>query len=288
MPDKLAEIIKRASELVESVPENLREVAFGKAFDVLMQAESGGGSQTGSKKKTTRRKTSSARAHAATESTDVDQEMRSLDDLNRTEYPEINHSSSGIKNSLRLIRAARDDLGIDGLTATEIARVLTEKFRIRITKQAVSSMLNDAGQYVDRKKEGNRVVFRIMAPGEEYIDGPDDVAASPGSRKKRKTKKALKKKASHPDSNGTSRASKTSKKKAGNRRAGAAAALAQIFDEGFFSSPRTIASIIKHLQVRLGRTFKSNEMSPPLLRYLRSQKLNREKNEDGQYEYFKP
>ena len=39
MSDKMAEIIKKASELAEHAPENLREAAFQKAFDALMAEE---------------------------------------------------------------------------------------------------------------------------------------------------------------------------------------------------------------------------------------------------------
>ena len=68
---------------------------------------------------------------------------------------------------------------------------------------------------------------------------------------------------------------------------GAHSVILRLLDEGFFNKPQTISAITKHASERLGHRLKANECSPTLLRSLRSGKLTREKNSDGQYEYSK-
>lgn len=278
MKKSITDIIEEAAEAAKAAPEHLQEIAFSKAFDTLagnlsiqvgeaVSAEKAK-SQTGG---TTKKKTESS---------------RSLEELDRTAHPEIHHGESGLDNSLRLLKAAREDLRIDGLTATEIARVLTDKFRTRISRQAVSLALNDAGQYVNRYKQGQSVMFQIMGPGEAYLDkksnsigmGREKAQQRPGSKKKSNNAK----KASKPLKRGSKSLSKAS------RRMGPDAALRQLYNSEFFSVPRTIGNITGELQHSQGRTYKSREISPVLLRYLRDGNLVRRKNKDNQYEYSRP
>ena len=185
MSDKMAEIIKQAAEASKHAPEHLQEAAFQKVFDALMAEESDKPAARGRtvRKKATKKKTTK------TANSGGEDDNPKLDDLDRTVHPEISHKSSGLDNALRLLRAAREDLDIDGLTATDIANALTDKFRSRISRKAVSNVLNDAGRYVDRKKDGNKVIFRIMDPGEEYLD--EGSHETPTVAKKRKNKKKL-------------------------------------------------------------------------------------------------
>lgn len=287
MADKMAEIIKKASELAQHAPESLQAAAFQKAFDALMEQEDGG-EPTGAPRRKRKGKSSREARHPGGD------EARSLDHLDRTAHSEIDHKQSVLNNSLRLLRAAREDLGIDGLSASEIARVLTEKFRAAVTRQGVSLALNQAGRYVDRRKDGNAVVFRIMAPGEEYLDSDRGDAAKPSPpRRGRKTKrkkgtensasKTSKKRASKRRSNGQS-----TTKQSTRRSVGPTTMLDQFIADGFFSSARTISDVIEHAKDMHGRTFKRTDLSPTLVRFLRAGKLARAKNADGQYEYRRP
>jgi hypothetical protein len=70
-------------------------------------------------------------------------------------------------------------------------------------------------------------------------------------------------------------------------RPSAATQLEKLLEEGFFNKKRTISEMISHMGTKKGQHFKANEISPPLLRFVRDQKLEREKNADDQYEYVK-
>lgn len=66
---------------------------------------------------------------------------------------------------------------------------------------------------------------------------------------------------------------------------GSFAIVSALVDDGFFKTPQTIGSIVDHCGTTKGHHFKANEVSPVLLRLLRDDKLTREKNSEGQYEY---
>ena len=68
---------------------------------------------------------------------------------------------------------------------------------------------------------------------------------------------------------------------------GALSVILRLLEEGFFDKAQTISKITKHASERLGHHLKANECSPSLLRLLRSGRLTRSKNTDGQYEYIK-
>jgi hypothetical protein len=62
--------------------------------------------------------------------------------------------------------------------------------------------------------------------------------------------------------------------------------LEQFIQDGFFNQKRTIGAAVDHCKTK-ARNFKSNELSGPLGRLVRNNKLSRTKNSDGQWEYAK-
>jgi hypothetical protein len=298
MSDKIAALVKQASEVAKLAPENLQEAAFNKAFEALMAAQQGGGTPQPPALRAASRRGAKKATPAASD--DTPGTLTQLDQLDRTAYQDIHHTDSSLNNSLRILRAAKDDLGIDGLSGSVIAKILVDKFRCRITKQAISLAMNGAGRYVNRHNEGNQVIFRIMAPGEDYLDAlktdpkkttlPKRASKSRRAKAKPATTAAAEraKPASQPKPSKAREPEKKAEKKASQRAVSPNAALKQIHGAGFFSQPRTIGAIIEHLRHQHGRTFKAFEMSTPLVRLLRAGGLTRNKNADSQYEYKQP
>jgi hypothetical protein len=62
--------------------------------------------------------------------------------------------------------------------------------------------------------------------------------------------------------------------------------LERFIQDGFFNQKRTIGVVVEHCKTK-ARNFKSNEVSGPLGRLVRNNKLSRTKNSDGQWEYVK-
>lgn len=75
-------------------------------------------------------------------------------------------------------------------------------------------------------------------------------------------------------------------KKTKSKSTGPTTILSNLIEEGFFSKRQTINNIIDHVKIQKATSLKANEISTPLGRLVRDGKLKREKNSDGQYEYF--
>ncbi len=83
---------------------------------------------------------------------------------------------------------------------------------------------------------------------------------------------------------------KTGKKKAKRKvagRPGPGAMIDELITAGFFNTPKTTKDIKDHCQSKKAFTYTTNELSPSLGRALRAEKLSRNENDEGQYEYTK-
>lgn len=95
--------------------------------------------------------------------------------INRTNYPDISRLHSAKDKAIFVLRIARDNAGIDGLSALEISQILDKVFRLRVTRHAITMSLGPEAKLVDRKsiktKKGiESFIYRVMAPGEEHLD----------------------------------------------------------------------------------------------------------------------
>jgi len=110
----------------------------------------------------------------------------------------------------------------------------------------------------------------------------DEEAGDVGTKSKKRTRK---KRASAKNVVSPDKDNKIAKKSSSF---GAASILKKLYDEDFFTKPKTIADICQHSDKSLARKIKPNEISGKLARMVRSGELAREKNSDNQYEYTKP
>lgn len=289
--EDMKKLFKEAAEIAKAVPKELREAAFNRALDALSVP---GGRQ--GRTPTSGYSTPSPRQDGAPQ----DSAATILQDLDRTRHPEVSNAARVLDRALFVLRAVRDDHQIDGLTSPQIAKVLTEKFRLRTTHQAVRQALDAAGDKVDRNASGRVAIYRIMHPGDQYLATGDfsSAASSKGGRSTRKrtrkkapkktTKNAVKEKVV-PKRN-TNAKSPSKKAGPGNKatksgRPGPGAMLRDLVTSGFFSKPRTIAEIQDFAQHQLAHSYGLNELSTPLRRAIHSRLLVRTQNDDGQYEY---
>lgn len=116
---------------------------------------------------------------------------------------------------------------------------------------------------------------------------PDDAEQPHEKVKSRRSRRANRaQKAGAVEDAGVTRASNKSGKKKGGG-SGPTPTLNQLIEGGFFAKHRTLKDIIEHCRNDKARNFKPNELSGPLGRLVRDQLLKRQKNADGQYEYWK-
>jgi hypothetical protein len=275
-PEDLKDVFKRAAEIAAVVPASMQEAAFHRALDQIL----GGGEVPPSPRRGGRREIErSAEKDVAADST-----KQLIDGINRTIYPEIASATKVLDRALGVLRLAKRDFDIDGLTAPEIAKVLTDKFRQRTSRQAVTQALVAAHSMVDTRTRGRTTVYRIMQEGEDYLDRGDDQdradetgKAAPTRRRRRRPRGRAK--AAAKTAGETTRPSRTT------RRRGPKTVLGELIDEGFFSQPRTINDAQEQLRHRKGVRFSLQELSPAFVRLLRDRRLDRDRNASGQYEY---
>jgi hypothetical protein len=284
--DALKAAFKEAAEIANTVPESLREAAFNR------RARRTARGRRGQRARLKAEATKQIKPATQTQKERNDTVKNPFEFLNthldRTAHPEISSAPRVLERALWLLRIARDEHSIDGIGATHIAKLLTEKFRLRTSPQAVQQALDAARQYVDRHTpRSGRTVYRIMTGGELHLDTPlsPKEPAAAATRAIRTPKSPKKKdkatKNEQMSTTGTAKRAKASSSK------GAWAIVSKLIDEGFFNTPRTIRAIIDHAKGSLGYQLKANELSPPLLRALRSKKLQRAQNNENQYEYSK-
>lgn len=273
-----------AAAIAKKLPENLQEAAFNRALDHLLNTRA----PTASKPRS-----DSWSANALQNDDDW------VNAIDRTRYADIGATTRVADQALKILQLAQADHGIDGLTAPQIARVLIDKFRLRVSANAVSVALQRERGTVNARRGPAGITFHLMAAGERYLDKlrqrePGDAAFPTSSRRKsRLSTKGKSSRSAKPDTSPVNKpvASHSEKPAAGVRRRsgrpGPKAAVADLVHSGFFDKPRGISDVQEELKHKRGHVYTLQELSPALVRSLRDHTVDRKRNELGQYEYFK-
>lgn len=75
--------------------------------------------------------------------------------------------------------------------------------------------------------------------------------------------------------------------KGSTRRPGPMGMIDKLIGSGFFDKKKTLSDIIVHCKEKFAYVYRNTDFSPSLGRAVRSNKLKRDKNAEGQYEYQK-
>src|SRR6266513_2105720 len=115
--DELSEAFKQAAEIAKSVPEHLQETAFNRALDAILGETPGGaeGSSGPTKRNAPKRKDITKQKDPA-----IDPTVVLLENMDSTAHPQVHDASKVIDRALVILRAARDDFEIDGLSSPQI------------------------------------------------------------------------------------------------------------------------------------------------------------------------
>lgn len=125
-----------------------------------------------------------------------------------------------------------------------------------------------------------RIVELVFA--RRHGSGKEDTAETEqGSAKGPKTRKRRAKPRKGPEDE----VSKSGRKKGGAT--GPVVTLNELIEGSFFAQHRTLAGIVEHCRSNKAKNFRPDQLSGPLARCVRDDRLKREKNSDGQYEYWK-
>lgn len=148
--------------------------SINKAIDILSSSNSEvetTNKNTANETKTTKRV--SKRTSNTASSKNPDEQLTQIaSQLDRTKYPQIYELGRVHDQALYLLKILHDDVGIDGMSSSGLSYLLTNIFRVPATRPAVHMVLLDS-KYVHRVPQSQKgrttYIFRIMQPGEDYI-----------------------------------------------------------------------------------------------------------------------
>lgn len=294
-PD-LKELFRQAAEIAQQVPERMQEAAFNRALDVLLgEGRASGGAAVRPKRDADAPGVQRLGGQASVK------ELLKLADSTR--YPDVVRAGKVLDRSLLVLQLALHDHAIDGLTPTDIARVLTEKFRLATSRQAVGMALKDAANLVDRAAEGNGYRYRIMDPGEEYLaqlrnasgdkaERPSRRTGEPRSSRCRVATEAPDERAKSPGVSDVRVPKAPAKVRTGRStppgKLGPKAAVTELIELGYFSSAKTGPQVQEYLKKKRGFDIGIAQLRLAMLRLVRDGVLERDENDAGQYEYKRP
>ena len=148
---------------------------------------------------------------------------------------------------------------------------------VKVQLKELSSVINSF-----KSEEVQLRIIDLIFGAEPDADEESDTK-TPGKQAKRKRrKKTSQKKAAAGETPET--ADKTTIPRRGRK--GAVTILDELISEGYFMSRRAISDVIEYAKTQKVRTFKASDLSGPLGRFVKNGKLQREKNNDGQYQYY--
>lgn len=96
-----------------------------------------------------------------------------ISQINAEDFPDIHNLTSKLDLALYLLKVLRDNGISDGLIPSQVAKILTDKFRIKSNQFNMGMAMSKARELLDRDKITTRggiaYRYKIMKKGEDYI-----------------------------------------------------------------------------------------------------------------------
>jgi len=170
----LKERLEEAQEAVSNLEEPFKKLAFEKILNSLFVQEAPVNNtpkNKGQTQKVKKEKKTSLNGNSKKRIDEETQEM--INKLNRTEHTIIKKMNKAIDLSMYILKVM-EEKGYNSLTPSQIADILLEVFKKKITKAAVGMALLKADEYIDRDKTIFRGAvsykYRLVDKGEDYIN----------------------------------------------------------------------------------------------------------------------
>lgn len=164
--DKI-EIAQKAIAGLNLGPE-LKKIAFSKIIDDLLGKKEENKSVPSSKMVKKKSPENNEVGKSARKDEDI------LSQINAEDFPHIHNLSSKLDLALYLLKILRDKDISDGLIPSQIARILTDKFRIKSDQFNTGMAMSKARELLDRDKIKTRggiaYKYKIMKKGEDYLN----------------------------------------------------------------------------------------------------------------------
>lgn len=246
MEDELKNKVEAAQTAVKDLEEPLKT----KAFEIILN-----------KLLSTNTETHTTGHQSLTKSNvHEDEGDRLSDDIDRTAYPVMYKLPNVLDKALYVLFIAKNYYGVDGLSPSQISKILTLKFRLPTTMNAIGMTLMKRGDFVDRSKiqtqGGTAYKYKIMHAGESHVKKILDNPPTEEVKIKKISKTSVE--------NG-------SKKK---RKDGLKEKIILLKDGGFFEKPKEVMEVKKELQLK-GHSYDIKPVGTALLRLVKKGNLKR-------------
>ena len=165
--EKLKKITHAAHEAVRGLEGDLKAKAFEKILEKLL-------SQAQNNRKSKAKKVFKKSTTYKTKVGEDEVLKILINSLNRSSHPKIYSLKKALDRALYILKIAKSEKNIDGLTPKQISYILTNIFRIKSSAASISMALMDAKLLVDRElissSGGKAYIYYLMKPGEDHLD----------------------------------------------------------------------------------------------------------------------
>lgn len=154
MNDMISKHVQEALSIIGDVPEEYKKTAFEVILGHLLSSDYSIVQES---------------RHVLTKKdhTGIDRILRSSFDWPSTKILQ----SKPTPQILLILKVAKENFGINELSASEVQKILKEKFRITKSVSALGMLLMEkVGKFVDRIQEGNKFYYRITENGISLIN----------------------------------------------------------------------------------------------------------------------
>lgn len=159
---RYVDLAKKARDQVQELDEPYRSIAYETILRDLIQEA----------KRETPAPVKSKRKMSSPESAENAVEAFLTNPVNAAPYSKL-FSSRGklLEKCLGVLKLARDELGVDGLTAPQVSEILVKKFRVsKVHRQSVNRDLGAATEFVTRLKTDDGYKYLLMTAGEQRLE----------------------------------------------------------------------------------------------------------------------
>jgi len=138
---RLKALFKRAADIAEQVPEHFQEAAFHRALDTLVGTQS------------------TREAHGYAEYLDEVAAEAQRDGLPKAAAKMI------LDKSFDVLNLATGVLGVEALSADQVAKILNESYGLVVSNDMVSRTLDNADGLFSIARRGGNTLYQIIQPG---------------------------------------------------------------------------------------------------------------------------
>lgn len=229
-------MFREAADVARSLPPEFRQAAFNRALDMLAEQDR-------------------PRANGSAEPDAEPAPKRGITGFAAPDYL--------IDRTFDAVGFAAERLGMESVTAEDVAEILQDRFGIKTPADMVASALNATGTVARTANFGGRTIYRILT------------TSSRGSARQK--------------ARNLEPAEKRAKKPAPKRRLKRGSSPGEIAQDllalGFFATAKTTADVLLYVE-KQGLELTARQITPVLMRLMRGGELTGKKTRDGRYAYW--